>query len=241
MNQVEKEAESNQAPEYLFAAFMEADWIDEKYKSFGEKFRKEPKIIRELYLCACDGVDINMLHMAETKEPIENSFRGCRKRHLEERFLAGYTDDLNALKVISNAMVSEVKKVSQKVTHIAEHIPSMEEMFTQTEPPKESVNEQQEKIINKVPVADRIEVSVKHEKPSFMSNFREGFFRLKRPAKYVEKLVSEGYSEEQIAFILDCLESGDKIKDIEAFASPKITVELMKKLRDVQKGELNNG
>lgn len=239
--EAELEGKNVLASKYLHAAFMEAPWLSAEYKELAEKYISEPKIIRELYLCACDGVKINILQIAETKKPIDESFRRCRKRHLEERFLKEYSQELESIKAISSSVANEVKSVSEKVNHIAEHIPSMEEMFPQTEPPKDVPTEQ---IKSNLQPSSKIEVTVKNEsrqRVELLKHIGHMFQGKKNMTKYMESLVKEGYSMEQINFILDCIEQGDTIKDVERYASSKLDIDIMKKLRAMQKGGSKNG
>ena len=55
------------------------------------------------------------------------------------------------------------------------------------------------------------------------------------PSTYIAKLYADGYNEEQIAYILECLEDGITKKEIDQFIDPKIPVEMMKKLKNMKK------
>lgn len=44
--------------QYLRALLKCADWVSAPYKQLAEKNRENPEVLKELYLCACDGVPI---------------------------------------------------------------------------------------------------------------------------------------------------------------------------------------
>ena len=64
------------------------------------------------------------------------------------------------------------------------------------------------------------------------------------PSLFVIELFSQGYTDVQINFILDCMEQGMTEKEIDEIADPKIPVDMMKKLRDMyfkKKENMENG
>ena len=71
------------------------------------------------------------------------------------------------------------------------------------------------------------------------------FFYLKsNPSRFVIELYSQGYSDSQINFILDSIELGMTKDEIDKIADPKISVEMMTKLRNMhfkEKGDMKNG
>lgn len=72
----------------------------------------------------------------------------------------------------------------------------------------------------------------------------EIFYRKNTPSLFVIELYTQGYSDAQINFILDCMEQGMTEKEIDKIADPKIPVDMMKKLRDMhmrKKGDIKNG
>lgn len=258
-----KETKQNKACQYLYAVIKEADWIDEEYKKFAEKYKKTEAPLIELYLCICDKVSLDVLQLVELNEPVEEAFRECRRKHLESGFMKKYSNDIRQIKHIATATEKEVKNMSGTVKHIADNIPTFEEMFMQPAANKDQDEPQkQKKSSRKEMQKEKEQIEVQSEKleqlnepveneqcliaskktprtsfEKFLDKPNSIFsrYRKKRPGKYIEALVKEGYSVEQIDFILDCMEAGDSIREIEEFASPKITVELMKKLRNMKK------
>lgn len=52
-------------------------------------------------------------------------------------------------------------------------------------------------------------------------------------ASYIERLLKEGYDTEQLDFLLDCIEEGMTESEIQQFASPKLPVRVMQRLKSI--------
>lgn len=62
------------------------------------------------------------------------------------------------------------------------------------------------------------------------------FRKSRKTAKFIENyLKDEKMSEEQREFFLSCMEEGMSIRDIEAIASPHLSIEIMTRLKDYRK------
>lgn len=256
------EITQSKACQYLYAVIKEADWIDKEYKHFAEKYKKTEKPLIELYLCICDNVSLDVLQLVELNEPVEEAFRECRQKHLESIYTKKYSNDIRKIKHIAAATEKEVKNMSGTVKLLAENIPSFDEMFSHPmDNEKDEVSQEKKGFLkNESKAENDKKEKVEHksneyfEKRNYSTNVNKpgktsfqkfldkqnsifSMYKKKSPAKYIETLVKEGYSIEQIDFILDCMEAGDSIREVEEFASPKITVELMKKLRELRKKE----
>lgn len=228
--------------QYLFATINSADWIDDTYKRFAEKYRNEEKPLKELYLCFCDKVPLELLIAAEQKEPVEFSFRLCRRKHIESEILKEHSNELEEIKHITAGMEAEVKSMSGTVSYIAAAIPTLDELFQSDEMPETEIerNERGGKKEHK----EEAQVLCK-EKTEFhcigrlikcikMKLSEIVSLHQKEPARFVIELYAENYKEEQINFIMDCMEKGMKVSEIEKFANPKISVDMMKRLSRMQ-------
>ena len=52
--------------------------------------------------------------------------------------------------------------------------------------------------------------------------------------KFIEKyLQDDRYSSEQIEFLLECIESGMRVREIEKIAIPGVSIEVMKRLKNL--------
>lgn len=248
------ETKQSKACQYLYAVIKEADWIEEEYKQFAEKYKKTEETLIELYLCISDKVSLDVLELVELNEDVAEAFRECRRNHLEAEFLKKYSRDIRQIKYIATATEREVKQMSGTVKQIADNIPTFEEMFMQpventgnedAKETKKSTKKTAKKTDDVIPKKEVVE----ELKPQVYESSSENtiksvlpkqnpitaILKKRSPAKYIESLVKEGYSKEQIEFILECLEDGDSIREVKEFASPKIEVELMRKLRKMKK------
>ena len=70
-------------------------------------------------------------------------------------------------------------------------------------------------------------------------SFRGLFERMRRKSeskKFISDYLSnKEYSKEQKDYLLRCLESGDKIREIKKFASPRLTIPMMERLRNLNR------
>lgn len=252
-----EEKKTNSACEYLYAVIVTADWIGEEYKRFAEKFKGQDAILRELYLCICDGVSLDILELAEMNESVEISFRECRRKHLESSVLKQYSDEIKRIRSITTATEKEVKAISGSVRQLADTIPALEESLNSPERKEtEHLKEVEADLpkgadLKKIaepqkgaePCEERSVVSTEQKdirNAGFLSGTKKSLSvwikeRTKRsPSDFVSRLYAENYSTEQVTFIIACIEEGMSEHDILRFASPNIPVEIMEKLKKIQ-------
>lgn len=283
----QKEKEINKEPlmskgdEYLYATITMADWIHDSYKKFAEKYRNDGKILRELYLCFCDKVPIEVLTIAAQKEPVEGSFRVCRRKHMESEILKEHSNELEEIKHITEDMEADVKSMSGTVNYIAAAIPALDDLFSSNEIPedkssvtvsmpikekksteavmsnengKQKKHKEETAAVDDLPKAneivnvakmsenDKADTKRKKNKGKLITYIKMKLSEIiskyeKDPARFVIELYAKDYKDEQINFILDCIETGMKVSDIEKFADPKISVDMMIRLRDMQENK----
>lgn len=245
--------------QYLFATINSADWIDDSYKRFAEKYRNEEKPLKELYLCFCDKVPLELLIAAEQKEPVEFSFRLCRRKHIESEILKEHSNELEEIKHITAGMEAEVKSMSGTVSYIAAAIPTLDDLFQSDEMPEggsvsdESISIKANMQETEIERNERGGKKEHKEESQVLCKEKTEFHCIgrlikcikmklseivslhqKEPARFVIELYAENYKEEQINFIMDCMEKGMKVSEIEKFADPKISVDMMKRLSRMQ-------
>lgn len=236
------------ACQYLYATIRTAEWISEDYKNFAEKYKDSEEILKELYLCICDQVSLDVLELVELNESVADAFKQCRKKHLESDFLRKYTEEIKRIKRITTATEKEVKNMSGTIKQIADSIPALDERLQPVSSKKEKSedNEIQEVIQEDANVVSIQETDITDVQPkkrivtnrlvdkvaALVSHKTKG-----SPAAFVDELYSKNYSDEQIAYIIDCLEEGMKREEILKFAFPSIPVSMMKKLKQLQQKE----
>ena len=240
---------SNKAYEYLYATIQTADWISDEYKRVAEMY-KNHAALKELYMCICDGVNIDVLEVLAIDDDIEEVLKKCRKKHLESDFLKRYSDVVDRINVITTKTEYEVKNMSNTVKYIADVLPAKAKPVELPEPivVKEELSEtkvqvepkaEEQSIKESAPLT--VEKSPAPEEKS-KQNWREvlrdpiGLLMNKyrrNPRRTVVEMLAHGYSDEQINFIYSCIEDGMTDKEINKFADPKIKVETMERLKKV--------
>lgn len=234
--------ESNNAYEYLYATIQIADWIGDDYKRIAEQYR-EHEALKELYLCICDGVSVDLLEVMAIEKDTGESLRKCRKKHLESDFLRKYSDVVERISVITAKTEHEVKNMSATVNYIADSLPvkTVESELLEPIIVMEEMDESEPLETGKEDVID-IPIAVVSE--TTQKNYKRGrtwfkpFFALldkyrRNPGRTAVEMLAQGYTDEHISFIFECIEEGMTAKEIDRIASPKIKVETMKQLKKV--------
>lgn len=232
-NDIKQAAPAKKAPatgeQYLRALFVAAEWIPEEYRGLASGLTQE--VLRELYMCACEGVPEKKAKEALEKKNQEKALHHLRLKIIEEEALSESTLNLNDLMKRTEGFEKEIHDMAQTISQIAAaQGPTIQEVF-----PEEKEETQQPKAESK----EKPEISLPEK-----ASEKQGFiFSIKRKGQkhFVEKMFSEGYSNDQISFILDCIEEGLSEKQIKSFASPKLPVDIMIRLKNlkIKEGKYN--
>lgn len=243
------------AEEYLYALIRCASWVSDAYKKLADESRDKTEILKELYLCACDGVPVEKAQGAlEKKRSPEKVLHAVRRKYLEESFTTDYEDEIHGIRKKAATLERDVKKMKEEVNDIIERMPTFESAFPERDADKEEpdakVSVQQGKSMEKPDASDdegkkEAENQAQAEKaedvPKFGTNKKAWWkfhwrkpFGVKAKRNYIEHLLQEGYDNAQLSYLLDCLESGMTPDEIERIASPKLPVEIMERLRQME-------
>lgn len=225
-NDIKQAAPDKKAPatgeQYLRALFVVAEWIPEEYRGLASGLTQE--VLRELYLCACENVPAKKAKEALEKKNREKALHHLRLKKIEEEALSESTLNLNDLMKRTEGFEKEIHDMAQTISQIAAaQGPTIQEVF-----PERKAETQQPKAESK----EKPEISLPEkasEKQSFILSVRR-----KGQKHFVEKMFTKGYSNEQISFILDCIEEGLSEKQIKSFASPKLPVPIMLRLKNLK-------
>lgn len=247
---VETEKRKGTGEQYLFALIRCADWVEKSYKQLAEKNRANPEILKELYLCACDGVPVEKAIEALQKNPPEGALRFTRRKHLENVSMDEYQEQLSGIKKTTTALEKEVKQMSGMLQHIAEHVPDFDSMFPGDESIESNMEPEQKKQFEGIVPKEPEQKQKKEDVPKSGTqadadenvpksgtkkrNIRFSWKKQKKPAEFIEKSIQEGYSNEQLEYLLDCMEEGLSVEKIERFASVKLPVDVMRRLRSLE-------
>lgn len=227
----EKRSSPNTGEQYLIALIKCADWVARPYKQLCEKHRMNIEVLKELYLCACDGVPIEKALEAQEKEPLEGALRLLRQKHLENTAMDNYKGSITTLK-------KEVEQMSAVLQHIADHVPDFDSMF----PEKESEGQEPEKLVlgsQKEQTLSEWDVPESGTKKAKISRWFP-WAKKRETADFIKKLLEADYSREQMEYILDCIEDGLSPKYIQRFTSPKLPVDVMRRLRVLEERKEKN-
>lgn len=253
---MEKEAQ-NDAYDYMYAAIRTADWISSEYKELAEKYRKNTAI-KELYMCICDNVNIDLLELVTIDEDTSDVLLQCRKKHLESDFTRKYQEAIDRITVITKSTEHEIKSLSGTVKQIAETIPIKEETFYVPEednvPADRTVVSESGSNEDEVQTFGKKELAAEKEKDmnlnamehmentvnrNWLDKVKCSISRLfmkckKTPKMTVMDMLAQGYSNEKITFILTCMNEGFTEREIKEIADPALSLENMELLKKIK-------
>lgn len=237
------------AQEYLYAMIRCAEWVSDDYKKLAEKNKEKLEILKELYLCACDGVPVEKVQGAlDQKKSSDKMLHAIRKKCLEESLTTDYEKEISTIQKKAAALEKNVNQMKDEVKDIKERMPTLESAFPEqmdvkkkAEPEAVPISgksqEQQEEPENGDEPGKKENVPKSGTGEKALSKFdwiRP--FRAKSKRRYIEYLLQEGYDKEQLSYLMDCLEKGMTPGEIEKIASPKLPVEIMERLRQMESG-----
>ena len=258
---IEAEKRKGTGEQYLYALIKCADWVSKPYKQLAEKNRARPDIMKELYMCACDGVPIEKAMEAQEKNPPEGALRLVRRKFLESETTNEYQEQLTGIKETTVTLEREVQQMSGMLKHIVENVTDFDALFPKEVGEVEKKIAQKQKLVQKgVPKSGTLEQiksvpksgtqeTEKEDVPEFSTQKQEkenvpkfGTKKRRRlpwektlePAEFIERSLAQGYSSEQLEYLLDCMEEGVPVETIERFSSPKLPVDVMRRLRTLE-------
>lgn len=197
--------------------------------------------VREwLYVCALDGINLKEFLGSFGKSKVTaEQIKKKRTESLKKRLSGTETvtmQDLRNLKDEVKSACEESRKVRNAVTKM---IQSNEAADIQSAA-QEQIAEKEAIIADLKSKNSELEEKIrenKTEEPEQKKRWWSSVFFFKRsrePQKFVEKyLQDDRFSLEQIEFLLECIESGMRIRDIEKFAIPGVSVEVMRRLKNL--------
>lgn len=226
-------------PENLKVLEKVSDWITREW----------------LYVCALDGMDIKQISESDGQLTVKQ-IRMKREEYFREKFgnSKDLYDNLEQLQHEVEKTCKENRQVKKAVLEMLEkgnqnsreQQKEQEEILREKEEEIRGLNEQLREIREKQ-ARDRKEEEkdagggcshgkAETEKFSFRLFLRkvQGKRQTADVKKFIQNYIEdERYSSAQIEYMLRCMEEGMKIKDIEKFAIPGASVDLMKRLRNL--------
>lgn len=188
-------------------AEIEQQHIVKLHQDINQMFKNSEKKQREMENCMTE---------------IRNLCKVCQERQ-DESGTSVFEDN----KTLLEETEAKLREVEAKLDSLQKEYDSLQEENRQW---KEHVTKEAKK--EKISAEGNKETAVQ-------ISFRGLFERMRRKSeskKFISDYLSnKEYSKEQKDYLLRCLESGDKIREIKKFASPRLTIPMMERLRNLNR------
>lgn len=212
---------------------------DRKEKA-AEIWKERQRFLQRIY---GKNAEIEQQHIVKLHQDINQMFKNSEKKQREmencmteirnlckawqERQDESGTSVLEDNKTLLEEIEAKLREVEAKLDSLQKEYDSLQEENRQW---KDHVTEETKK--EKISAEGNKETAVQ-------ISFRGLFERMRRKSeskKFISDYLSnKEYSKEQKDYLLRCLESGDKIREIKKFASPRLTIPMMERLRNLNR------
>lgn len=212
---------------------------DRKEKA-AEIWKERQRFLQRIY---GKNAEIEQQHIVKLHQDINQMFKNSEKKQREmencmteirnlckawqERQDESGTSVLEDNKTLLEETEAKLREVEAKLDSLQKEYDSLQEENRQW---KEHVTKEAKK--EKISAEGNKETAVQ-------ISFRGLFERMRRKSeskKFItDYLSNKEYSKEQKDYLLRCLESGDKIREIKKFASPRLTIPMMERLRNLNR------
>lgn len=212
--------------QYLAILFRYAGWIPASCRSVAEGVTG-PELLNEIYLCVCEGVSADKITQAKASRYPEAALKILRRGHvagdiLSEKQMA----EISELKKRVAVAEKKNQELNQRLLLLGKQTKGPGEK-KEDAPPKPQTPAQQEE-------NPRI-VVVREPKPSRRFSFGKP---KQSVSAFLHTLLEDGaYSREQMEYLLDCIEEGISLEVLREIASPKLPVEVMRRLLAMKRQE----
>lgn len=209
--------------------------------------------LRELYyLCAADRMPLsNMIELAKKENTTWDEIKKKRVEYLKQIYtdLEPIGQEIVELKKEVKGVFDESQSARDLIANNIEK--AIEKQAAAQEETIRSKNEQIEMLQSRI--AELSKQKEDESKIQFPQNYEVtsftlpkkpmgGFFKRFSPKDEVKTFINrilpnKNMDDEHISFFISCMEEGYTLKEIEAFASPDLSIEQMKRLRDINRGK----
>lgn len=204
--------------------------IDELYQEAKQVFSESQKVQRSVEQHMTYTLEMQKTLLEEQKESNKISLSSKDEVIREkDKQMQKLEQDIRSLQETEASMREENRQIRQKLleqeTEKAAVLTEKEEILL----PQDADNAPD-------PTTEKVELEGETSKEPPRRNGFRAFFRKSRREKesreFIETFLSDKeYSQEQREYLLRCLEEGDRVRKIQQFASPKLTVEQMERMR----------
>ena len=204
--------------------------IDELYQEAKQVFSESQKVQKT--------VEQHMTYMLEMQKTLLEEQKESNKIALsskdeviqeKEKQIQRLEQDVKSLQETETSLREENRQIQQKLLE-----KKTEKSASPTEK-EETLLPQERETPASQKSEKRADVHKEQVEPTYRNGFRK-FFRKSRREKESQEFIEtflgdKEYSQEQREYLLQCLEEGDSVRKIQQFASPKLTVEQMERMR----------
>lgn len=203
-----------------------------------------------MYVCALDGMNIKEILEKSSDKLTVSYIKKKRGEYFRSKYVTS-AEETKKMRANLEELQREVEKTCEESRKVREAVVDMiadRKKYAQIEQAlkeKEEIIQQLQEDIHILKkqdeITDKVEKGCSTKKLKIRFRFSDFFrerSRLSETKKFIESyLKDEKFSRDQVEFMLGCLEEGMEIKEIECFAIPGISVEMMRRLKDLQKKE----
>lgn len=211
----------------------EAIWIPSEYRKIAGSV-ENITVLNELYLCACDHMPLEkVLPALKTNNP--EYLIAVRKSWLKDRIDQSYTSDITELKKQIDALekqnqmleISIESAINGALTNDRnDRVPSGEMSFDDFTPVP--ISDDKSTVQQKTKITWWHKSSKKKKSKKTM-NVSDAFDQ----ADLVDAIMASGFDNDQIVFLLNCIESAVDLEIIKYIAHPEYPVNVMQQLRRI--------
>lgn len=187
------------------------------------------------YLCAVDGMTISDLKKLDEEKATIGQIRKSRIEFLKNLYMS--RDDISKEISKMKQEIDETTRQSDRLQKLIEE--NLEAALRREAESKEKLLEEKERTIQvqKEEIL-RLKKQLQENKTQIQKRKTIRFWKKKEQERFLtDCLRDEKYTEEQIDFLLGCLEQGMDAREIKAFASPNFSVLVMQRLKKLQQKE----
>lgn len=243
----------NQSTECLKTLLQDAEpFVNDDYRNIALQYSTSLQILREIYSCACDNVPAKEVQGVLEKKNDASYLRQLRYERIVNEAIGDGKNKLADLSAIADTIHSKLASMEKTIKNLQENSSDLNELFVDIKPPKDAVVMSVAKNglsagayvrsmdrsttgeNNTTALYGRNTASANEgadSKRSYSRKRRLTHRQKKDAAAYIALLKEEGYTSEQISYVLDLLESGMKPAETDSFIHPGLSVEMMEKLR----------
>lgn len=235
--------------QYLAALMKCADWISTDYKSLAAENMADVEFLKELYMCACDGVPVELAIGARKEWDPQAALHLVRMACIRDAVTVRGQDDEEEKRNMGFAEPGFFAMFPENQGELLR--PREEDPFSGKEEgnlarkaeerPYGDVSEKE------LRQEERFPWGGKFQEGRYIGNFlrkmagRDRGMKVKgkKITRFMEECLNEGYDKEQLEYFLECMEKGMTPREIKRAASPKLPVEVMRRLHELERRKGN--